>query len=176
MCALLPSEHLKRTGARTVASKKTILISTHTFQLKGFVLSGKKTSETLLSAKLVVLWGMGVKRTVSLTFRRKNALRYIFSSKAAVRILLRWSQTFHRQKTNLENHRIYTLLKVISFLSWYNHNYRRQPQLSGQWHYPPVSPELLSQHGILQQMAMFQVPNGQLCSTEKWLIMECEHC
>lgn len=60
---------------------------------------------------------MGVKGAVTLTFRRKDAFFYVVSSEEATWILLKFSQTFHRQRTNMENDRIYTLLKALSFKS-----------------------------------------------------------
>lgn len=67
---------------------------------------------------------MGVKGTVTLTFRRKDAFFYIFNSKAAIWILLKFSKTFHRHRNNLENCRIHTLLRRLSFKYWHYNNYR----------------------------------------------------
>lgn len=110
---------------------------------------------------------MGVKGTVTLMSRRKDAFFCVFNSKAAIWILLKFSQTFHRQRTNLETRRIYTLLKVLS-------NKPTTTEVS-----------IRAIHQMLQRAGVSaeQPPtNGHISgaklalrSIEKWLIMEAEH-
>lgn len=100
----------------------------------------------------VVLKGM-----LTVTFRRKDAFFYVLNSKPAMWVLLKYSQMFHRRRTNLENCRVSNAAgSVICSVLTYP-QVQRFLQGTG----TPVSQQGRTQMGI------FQVPSWQFCSREQ---------